>query len=172
MLTKRLRSQGVMDGTLTIQNAPFIHRAVPSKHLDGFHGHHENRQGVQYNQGQQPKIAVLDCGMKYNILRFLLRHTPAFDITVVPYDYELIRNGQRTFDFDGIFVSNGPGDPSHAATTVRTLQQAMQLQPALPLFGICLGHQILALAAGAKTYKMKYGHPSMNQPCIDLRTTN
>jgi anthranilate/para-aminobenzoate synthase component II len=69
-----------------------------------------------------------------------------------------------------LFLSNGPGDPTMCSDTIRSIQYALQLEPARPIFGICLGNQLLALAAGAKTYKLKYGNRGMNQPCIDLRT--
>ena len=71
--------------------------------------------------------------------------------------------------WDGLFCSNGPGDPSQCMETIKSLQWAISQD--IPIFGICLGNQLLALAAGAKTYKMKYGNRGMNQPCIDLRTT-
>ena len=71
--------------------------------------------------------------------------------------------------WDGLFCSNGPGDPSQCKETIKSLQWAISKD--IPIFGICLGNQLLALAAGAKTYKMKYGNRGMNQPCVDLRTT-
>ena len=71
--------------------------------------------------------------------------------------------------WDGLFCSNGPGDPSQCKETIKSLQWAISQD--IPIFGICLGNQLLALAAGAKTYKMKYGNRGMNQPCVDLRTT-
>ncbi len=74
-------------------------------------------------------------------------------------------------EYEGIFVSNGPGDPTMCAATIEMLKWAMTLTPPKPIFGICLGNQLLALAAGAKTYKMKYGNRGMNQPCVDMRTT-
>lgn len=74
-------------------------------------------------------------------------------------------------EFEGIFVSNGPGDPTMCAATIETLKWAMAREKPCPIFGICLGNQLLALAAGASTYKMKYGNRGMNQPCVDMRTT-
>ena len=71
--------------------------------------------------------------------------------------------------WDGLFCSNGPGDPSQCKEAIKSLQWAISQD--IPIFGICLGNQLLALAAGAKTYKMKYGNRGMNQPCVDLRTT-
>ena len=89
---------------------------------------------------------------------------------MVPFDYDLEANPSN-ISYDGIFISNGPGDPTMCTATIASLQYALQLEPPKPIFGICLGNQLLALACGAKTYKMKYGNRGMNQPCIDMRTT-
>jgi carbamoyl-phosphate synthase small subunit len=112
----------------------------------------------------KPRIVAVDCGMKYNIIRFLAIHMRA-RVKVVPWDYDFLEE-----EFDGLFISNGPGDPGHAAKTIENLRRVMQARPSTPIFGICLGHQLLALAAGAKSYKMKFGNRGMNQPCVDLRT--
>jgi len=86
----------------------------------------------------------------------------------VPFDYDLEANPSN-LKWDGLFCSNGPGDPSRCQETIKSLKWAISQD--IPIFGICLGNQLLALAAGAKTYKMKYGNRGMNQPCVDLRTT-
>ena len=92
-------------------------------------------------------------------------------MTVVPFDYDLAANPQQ-IEYEGIFISNGPGDPQDCVQTIASIRWAMSaIQPPKPIFGICLGNQILGLACGATTYKMKYGNRGMNQPCIDLRTT-
>jgi len=88
---------------------------------------------------------------------------------VVPFDYDLEANPMN-LPWDGLFLSNGPGDPAMCTATIRSIQYALNLEPPKPIFGICLGNQLLALAAGAKTYKLKYGNRGMNQPCVDLRT--
>ncbi|KAH3677208.1 hypothetical protein WICMUC_001789 [Wickerhamomyces mucosus] len=109
-------------------------------------------------------VAVIDCGVKENILRSLVSRGAS--VTVFPYDYPIqtIAN-----NFDGIFISNGPGDPTHCATTVTNLQKTMEVYNG-PIFGICLGHQLLALASGAKTIKLKYGNRAHNIPALDLTT--
>jgi carbamoyl-phosphate synthase/aspartate carbamoyltransferase len=92
-------------------------------------------------------------------------------VVVVPYDYDLEAN-PNNIQYDGIFVSNGPGDPSMCLATIASLKYAINnISPCKPIFGICLGNQLLALASGAVTYKMKFGNRGMNQPCIDLRTS-
>jgi len=105
------------------------------------------------------KIILVDCGMKANILRSLQQFP--LQIDRVPYNYDYTEE-----PFDGVFLSNGPGNPESYAETVRILKKAMKREK--PIFGICLGAQLMALAAGAKTYKLRYGHRSHNQPCIEL----
>ncbi|KAK9238945.1 class I glutamine amidotransferase-like protein [Lipomyces kononenkoae] len=118
----------------------------------------------EVNPGQDIKIAVLDCGVKENILRCLV--SGGASVTVFPHDFPIQDVASQ---FDGIFISNGPGDPTHCATTIYNLQQTMSLH-SLPIFGICLGHQLLALAVGAKTVKLKYGNRAHNIPTLDLTT--
>lgn len=120
-------------------------------------------------EGQSPRIIAFDCGMKLNIVRYFV-HELKVCMIIVPYDYDLEKNPEN-IAYDGIFVSNGPGDPTLCKETISSMQWAINLESPKPIFGICLGNQILALACGAKTYKMKYGNRGMNQPCIDLRTT-
>ncbi|ODV93421.1 hypothetical protein PACTADRAFT_72713 [Pachysolen tannophilus NRRL Y-2460] len=110
-------------------------------------------------------VAVIDCGVKENILRSLVSRGAS--ITVLPYDYPIQKIANK---FDGVFISNGPGDPTHCSTTVYNLEKTMQENEKLPIFGICLGHQLLALASGAKTIKLKYGNRAHNIPALDLIT--
>ncbi len=105
------------------------------------------------------KILLVDCGMKENILRCLLRFP--VQILRVPYNYDYSNE-----EYDALFLSNGPGDPALCKETVSILQR--NLKRGKPLMGICLGAQILALAIGGKTYKLKFGHRGQNHPCIDL----
>jgi Carbamoylphosphate synthase small subunit len=106
--------------------------------------------------------------MKYNIIRYLVI-THKVELTVVPFDYDLEKN-EANVEWEGLFISNGPGNPQMCGATVQSLKYALSLEPVKPIFGICLGNQLLSIAAGASTYKLKYGNRGMNQPAIDLRT--
>lgn len=103
----------------------------------------------------RPTVALVDCGIKHNIIRCLLRR--GVRVVRVPWNYDF-----NTFDWDGLFISNGPGNPDFAQKTVDHIRTAMGAGK--PICGICMGNQLLAKAAGAKTYKLKYGHRSHNQP--------
>jgi len=114
-----------------------------------------------------PRLGALDCGIKFNILRNLCRH---FEVVWCPPGtaFDVLVND---YQIDALFCSNGPGDPAHTgkATMARnTLAKAVQAK--LPVMGICLGHQLMGLASGLQTYKMRYGHRGANQPVIDLKT--
>ena len=109
------------------------------------------------------KVVLVDCGVKANIIRCLLKR--GVEVVRVPWDYDF-----NQLDFDGLFLANGPGDPERCEVTVRHIKTFLD-SPARPLMGICLGNQLLARAAGAKTYKLKYGHRSHNQP-VRLVGTN
>ncbi len=113
-----------------------------------------------YGSGKH-RILLIDCGVKYNIIRYLLQR----DTTVirVPYDHDISAE-----EYDGLFISNGPGDPKQCTATIGQLAKAFKND--VPIFGICLGNQLMALAAEADTYKLKYGHRSHNQPVLQVNT--
>lgn len=108
-----------------------------------------------------PKVVLVDTGAKAGIVRGLVR--AGARVLRVPWDYDFLAE-----EFDGLFLSNGPGDPKRVEATVANVRRA--LDERVPTFGICLGNQILALAAGADTYKLKFGHRSQNQPCVEVGT--
>ncbi|MCR4615151.1 MAG: glutamine-hydrolyzing carbamoyl-phosphate synthase small subunit [Clostridiales bacterium] len=110
-----------------------------------------------------PHVVAIDCGMKHNIVRSLIKR--GCQVTVVPWN--TTAQDIAAMNPDGIFISNGPGDPTDVPQTVKTIQE---LIGSYPIFGICLGHQIISLAYGAKTYKLKFGHRGGNHPVKDLET--
>ncbi|KAJ7579732.1 hypothetical protein C8J56DRAFT_1104613 [Mycena floridula] len=114
-----------------------------------------------HSSGRPLRVLAVDVGMKYNQIRCFIQR--GVELKVVPWDYDFLTEPQP---YDGLFVSNGPGDPTMIKSTIARLAVAMQKSDR-PIFGICLGHQLLALAAGATTSKMKYGNRGHNIPCTD-----
>ena len=105
---------------------------------------------------QLKRVVLVDCGVKSNIFRCLLKRD--VEVIRVPWDYDY-----NELEFDGLFISNGPGDPDTCDAAVQNIRRAMKNEK-LPIFGICMGNQLLSKAGGAKIYKLKYGHRSHNQP--------
>ena len=170
MLTKRLREGGSILGKIEFDGQAAIEFKDPNLfNLVQQVSTTEIRTFTQPDNELAPHIIAFDCGMKTNIIRYFIYDLKVC-LTVVPFDYSLEKNPSN-ISYDGIFLSNGPGDPTMCLETIESLKYAISLERPKPIFGICLGNQLLALACGAKTYKMKYGNRGMNQPCIDLRTT-
>jgi carbamoyl-phosphate synthase/aspartate carbamoyltransferase len=162
MLTKKIREHGTMLGAIEFASQPVALQDPNSRNLVA----EVSRKVPQvFNKGATPRIMAYDCGMKFNIIRFLL--SKGMELTVVPYNHDCKPDYDNV---DGFFFSNGPGDPAMATDTIETMKWIMGKDKPKPVFGICLGNQLMAIAAGAKTFKMKYGNRSMNQPCIDMRT--
>lgn len=155
-LTVKIREKGVMLGKIVIEDGE-------SNPIEFYDPNKENlvasvsRNSVTCLGNGRYRIIVVDCGIKNNILRNLLKKDVA--LKIVPWDYDFNKE-----DYDGLFISNGPGNPVHCRETIENIKKAIEMQK--PIFGICLGHQLLALASGAKTYKLKYGHRGQNQPCV------
>ena len=114
------------------------------------------------------RVLALDCGAKRNILRNLADRN--CDVQVVPHDISAAQIKQKfaSGEADGLFISNGPGDPAAVAATIASLRDVLRDAESIPTFGICLGHQLLSLALGAKTFKLKFGHRGLNQPVLNL----
>ena len=152
-LTRRIREKGALPGKL-LNGGADIPFHDPNK--TNLVAEVSVKERVVYGSGRH-RILLVDCGVKNNIIRCLLET----DTTVirVPWDWDLSKE-----KYDGLFISNGPGDPAMCVRTIKQLERA--LKGGVPIFGICLGNQLLALAGGAKTYKLKYGHRSHNQPVL------
>jgi len=118
------------------------------------------KEPIVYGNGDV-KIVVVDCGVKANIVRNLLERGAT--VKVVPWNWNLAEE-----DYDGLMIGNGPGDPSLLTPLIDNVRNAMDKDR--PMFGVCLGNQVMALAAGGSTYKLKYGNRGQNQPCIDQFT--
>lgn len=155
-LTQILRDNGCLSGVIS---HPEQISAAKIEHDSKDWVAQTSCQEIKYHGNGKYKLILVDYGVKQNIIRSLLK----FDVTIkqVPYNYDYLNEA-----CDGIVLSNGPGDPKQCEQSINILRQALQLHT--PIFGICLGSQLLALAAGADTYKLKYGHRGQNQPCQDL----
>jgi carbamoyl-phosphate synthase small subunit len=155
-LTKRLREKGVMVGRLEFgENNDDNIQSFNYENIN-FVDKVSCKEIITYNEGGGKKRVVLvDCGIKQNIIRCLIKQ----DVTVIrtPWDYDF-----NDLEFDGLFISNGPGDPDTCDAAVRNIRKAIAGNK--PICGICMGNQLLAKAGGATIYKLKYGHRSHNQP--------
>ena len=151
-VTKRLRQHGTMLGKIVAADDDIALRDPNRENLVALVS---VKEPVVYGAGRR-RVALIDCGCKHSIIRSLV----ARDLTVVrvPWNWDILDT-----DFDGIVISNGPGDPKICVDTIEHVRRAMERDR--PILGICLGNQILALAAGADTYKLKFGHRGQNQPC-------
>ena len=150
-ITKILREKGVMLGQLGNKKGKFVD---PNK--ENLVAKVSIKEKKEYGNGKK-RIVLVDCGAKENIVRSL--QTKDTTVVRVPWDYDFTKE-----QYDGVVLSNGPGDPSVCKATVANVKKAMK--SGKPIIGVCLGVQIMALAAGAKTYKLKYGHRAQNQPCM------
>jgi carbamoyl-phosphate synthase small subunit len=180
-LVRKLRIKGAMNGVLSteiLDDVQLLERVKKVRHMSGSdlvcevkpaHGYAwDEDQGVwkltgTVERGDGLHVVALDCGAKHNILRHLTER--GVRVTVLPPDVsadEILKHNP-----DGLFVSNGPGDPAAVEYTINSLKQAAGK---VPTFGICLGHQLLGLALGATTYKLKFGHRGGNQPVKNLDT--
>ncbi len=181
-LTKHIRERGVMGGRIIINEELRVNNAEPA----AAPGSQEDYGAINWveqvsckdvitykpektiseaaSNASFPKVVLVDCGVKANIIRCLVNR--GVEVIRVPWDYDF-----NQLDFDGLFLANGPGDPERCSKTVEHIRTFLNNPNVRPLMGICLGNQLLARAAGAKTYKLKYGHRSHNQPVQLVGTT-
>ena len=149
-----LPNVSVKEGLEIIKSTPILTDAVAKV---------SRKKVEKYCADGDIKVVAIDCGMKQNIVRSFVSR--GVSVIVVPFDTtakEIIK-----FNPDGVFISNGPGDPEDAKPVIQTVKE---LKGKIPIFGICLGHQIIALSYGAKTYKLKFGHRGGNHPVKNLQT--
>jgi carbamoyl-phosphate synthase small subunit len=170
MLTKKLREKGVMLGKIIQDDEAVKNYHLPLSSFDdpnirNLVAEVSIDKAVTYEplEAQSPKLVVLafDCGMKRNIIRSFLKR--GVTVVRVPWDYDLASHQGH---IDGVFISNGPGDPKMCDKTIAQIKHAIEKN--IPTFGICLGNQLLALAIGGDTFKLPYGHRGMNQPCVEV----
>src|SRR3989344_578336 len=166
-LTKILREKGVMLGRVSISGKagkffdPNTENLVARVSIKRKMTYLPAPQDTSRQAGgsEKPRIVLVDCGAKENIVRTLLARKAT--VIRVPWDYDFMRE-----KYDGVVISNGPGDPTKCIATIAHIQKAFA--KGKPILGICLGTQLMALAAGAKTYKLPYGHRGHNHPCLDV----
>ncbi len=182
-LVRKLRISGSMNGVISSSErdeAKLVAMATAAPHMAGQNlaqhvsptdacgwsqdlGDWRPIQGTVPKGGRKFKVVAIDCGAKSNILRHLTDR--GCEVIVVPH--RITAEEILAYEPDGLFVSNGPGDPEPVAETIAELRK---LHGEVPTFGICLGHQLLALALGAETFKLKFGHRGANQPVQNLAT--
>lgn len=162
-LTRLIRDKGTMGGIIT-NVAPSISQIETMKkfHLEKPVEKVSCQEPYVYNKEGKRKVAVLDFGLKENILRSLAKRECALTVFPAKTDPTIILED----DFDGLMLTNGPGNPKDNPEVIKNLKQ---LVGKIPMFGICLGHQLLALAMGADTEKLKYGHRGSNHPVKDMQ---
>jgi carbamoyl-phosphate synthase (ammonia) len=169
MLTKKIREKGAMKGRIEIDldaPAPDFSKMVDinTRHLVG---EVSIKQKTVFGQGNSTKVIAVDCGMKNNIIRHLVKR--GVELTVVPWNYPFAAEVQQ---YDGLFLSNGPGDPTMCKETIEELKKVISVpdDQVKPIFGICLGNQLMGLAAGGKAEKLPFGHRGQNQPVLNELT--
>jgi carbamoyl-phosphate synthase small subunit len=171
-LTKKLRTNGVMLGIiqvcnegeeLNLESLLLEAKNITDPNATDLVREVSVKEPVIYEADGKFKVVLIDCGVKNNIIRNLLKR--GVDVIRVPYDFSAEK--MLSYKPDGVFLSNGPGDPKKC---VKTVDSARELVEKIPVMGICLGAQILALSQGGDTYKLKFGHRSQNQPALDVNT--
>ena len=157
-LAKKIRDEGCQLGKIIVDNDISFYDPADCN-LSSLVS---TKEILTYGEGSKT-VVLIDCGVKRRIITRLVESKVR--IIRVPYDFDIFSLSEK---FDGVLISNGPGDPKQAIPTIQTVKKLLEKR--IPTFGICLGNQILALASGGDTYKLKFGHRGQNQPCIEQET--
>ncbi|MFC1852165.1 glutamine-hydrolyzing carbamoyl-phosphate synthase small subunit [candidate division CSSED10-310 bacterium] len=160
-LTKNLREKGTMLGKIIVADSDINFFDPNQGNLVAEVSCKKPYLIKARNGARKYRVVLIDCGCKHNILRNLLKRE--VEVLQVPWNHDISAE-----QLDGLLISNGPGDPMQCQETITQVRKC--IEEGIPIFGICLGHQILALAAGARTFKLKYGHRSQNQPVLQPGT--
>ncbi len=165
-LARVLRERGVMLGRIQIgeNGKHMVADNIANPNLADLVGEVSIRQPIIYHPERKNRVGLIDCGVKFSIIRNLLKR----EVGVQRFPYDAAAETIMREKLVGVVVSNGPGNPKLCSKTIHTIQRL--IEASVPVLGICLGNQLIALAEGADTYKMKYGHRSQNQPVLDLET--
>jgi carbamoyl-phosphate synthase (ammonia) len=172
MLTRKIRSKGAMLARIEFEGDDTV---IPNLDANGFLDSNARNLVAEvsvpevrvFGKGNKTKVLAVDCGIKNNIIRMLVNK--GAEVTVVPWDYKF---SEVLDDYQGLFLSNGPGDPTKCTSTIDELKKVLKREgdDVKPIFGICLGNQLLALAAGAPATKLPFGNRGQNQPVINKMT--
>ena len=173
-LTQKIRAKGTMLGKIILDKDVAFYNPDKDNLVEKVSTKkvyvHTSGVGYVHTSGKKQKtVLLIDCGAKKNIERCLVKRGAR--VITVPWDYDPfnLQHPSPLNNFDAIIISNGPGDPKMAEKTINTISKALNKK--IPILGVCLGHQLLTLAAGGDTKKLKFGHRSQNQPCI-LKNSN
>ncbi|KAK7154443.1 hypothetical protein R3I94_007692 [Phoxinus phoxinus] len=160
MLTKIIRDKGTVLGKIEFDGQQVEITDPNQRNLVA----EVSTKDIQvFGKGNPIKVIAVDCGIKHNIIRLLVKH--GAEVHLVPWDQDLM-----SLEYDGLFISNGPGDPSLAKTLIQNVRKVLESDRPQPVFGICMGNQITALAAGAQSYKLPMGNRGQNQPVVNVMT--
>uniref|UniRef100_A0A671T8W3 Carbamoyl-phosphate synthase [ammonia], mitochondrial n=1 Tax=Sinocyclocheilus anshuiensis TaxID=1608454 RepID=A0A671T8W3_9TELE len=160
MLTKIIRDKGTVLGKIEFDGQPVEITDPNQRNLVA----EVSTKDIQvFGKGNPIKVVAVDCGIKHNIIRLLVKS--GAEVHLVPWDQDLM-----SLEYDGLFISNGPGDPSLANTLIQNVRKVLESDRPQPVFGICMGNQITALAAGAQSYKLPMGNRGQNQPVVNVMT--